>query len=96
MDIKLGVTPGAKLEATLGAKKYSKQGTILDARWDDTLDIKLDVILDARWDATLDTKLDVILDTNMGEKLGTPLGATLGATLGSNIDVKKTSTGMQH
>ena len=55
MDIKLGVTPGAKMEGTLGANKNLKLDTILDARWDKTLDVKLDIILNARWDATLDT-----------------------------------------
>ena len=32
MDIKLGVTPGEKLEATFGANKNLKRDTILDAR----------------------------------------------------------------
>ena len=32
MDIKPSVTPGEKLEATLGANKNLKQDTILDAR----------------------------------------------------------------
>ena len=31
MDIKLGVTPGAKLEAAFGANKNLKRDTILDA-----------------------------------------------------------------
>ena len=48
MDIKPCITPGAKLEATLGANKNLKRDTILDARWDETLDVKLDVILNAR------------------------------------------------
>ena len=60
MDIKPGITPGAKLEATLGVNKNLKRDTILDARWDETLDVKIDIILNARWDATLDTKLDAI------------------------------------
>ena len=88
MDIKPGVTPGEKLEDTLDANKKFKWCTILDARWDETLDVKIDVILNPRWDATLDTKLDAILDTNMGSKLGT--------TLGWKIDEKNTSTRMQH
>ena len=50
MEIKPCVTPGAKLEATLGANKNLKWDTILDARWDETLDVKLDVILNARWE----------------------------------------------
>ena len=53
MDIKSGVTPGAKLEATFGANKSLKRDTILDARRDKTLDVKLDVILNAIWDATV-------------------------------------------
>ena len=32
MGIKPGITPGAKLEATLGANKNLKRDTILDAR----------------------------------------------------------------
>ena len=45
MDIKPGVTLGEKMEAILGANKNLERGTILDARWDETLDVKLDVIL---------------------------------------------------
>ena len=67
MDIKAGITPGAKREATLGTNKNLKRDTILDARWDETLDVKLDVIWNARWDAPLDTKLDAILDSNMAQ-----------------------------
>ena len=66
MDIKPGVTPGAKLEETLGANKNLRRDTILDARWDKTLDVKLEVILNARSDAKLDTKLDAIVYANVG------------------------------
>ena len=41
-------TPSVKLEATVCADKNLKLDTILDARWDETLDVKLDIILNVR------------------------------------------------